>query len=79
MSDFKITVRDSGPLRLEGDITLLDEGRQGLGPRRAHGRLTVPVRGVHQQAVLRRLAQPLGLRLGLRSGRAAAAEAEGLR
>jgi hypothetical protein len=50
-----------------------------LGPRRAHGRLAVPVRGVHQQAVLRRLAQPLRLRLGVRGGRAAAAEAEGVR
>jgi CDGSH-type Zn-finger protein len=37
MSDFKITVRNNGPLRLEGDITLLDAGgkRFGLGGRTA--------------------------------------------
>ena len=35
MSDFKITVRNNGPLRLEGDITIQDEsGRQwGLAGR----------------------------------------------
>jgi CDGSH-type Zn-finger protein len=31
MSDFKITVRNSGPLRLEGDITILDEGGKAWG------------------------------------------------
>jgi len=37
MADFKITVRNDGPLRLEGDITLLDQsGRPwGLGGRTA--------------------------------------------
>lgn len=35
MSDFKVIVRNNGPLRLEGDITLVDqEGRPfGLGGR----------------------------------------------
>jgi CDGSH-type Zn-finger protein len=35
MSDFKILVRNNGPLRLEGDITLCDqEGKEfGLGGR----------------------------------------------
>ena len=31
MSDFRITVRDSGPLRLEGDITILDESGKAWG------------------------------------------------
>ncbi len=31
MSDFKITVRNNGPLRLEGDITLLDESGKAWG------------------------------------------------
>jgi CDGSH-type Zn-finger protein len=31
MSDFKITVRNSGPLRLEGDITILDEEGNAWG------------------------------------------------
>ena len=31
MSDFKITVRNNGPLRLEGDITLLDESGNAWG------------------------------------------------
>ena len=53
--------------------------RQGLGPRRPDGRLALPLRGVGQQALLRRLAQPLRLRLHLRGDRAAAPEAEGLR
>lgn len=37
MSDFKITVRNDGPLRLEGDIALLDESGKpwGLGGRTA--------------------------------------------
>ena len=37
MSDVKVTVRNGGPLRLEGEITLLDqEGRPfGLAGRRA--------------------------------------------
>jgi CDGSH-type Zn-finger protein len=37
MSDFKITVRNNGPLRLEGSITILDEsGREwGLAGRSA--------------------------------------------
>jgi len=37
MADFKITVRNDGPLRLEGDIALLDQsGRPwGLGGRSA--------------------------------------------
>ena len=35
MADFKITVRNSGPLRLEGEIALLDESGKawGLGGR----------------------------------------------
>ena len=37
MSDFKVIVRNNGPLRLEGDITLVDQdGRPfGLGGRTA--------------------------------------------
>jgi CDGSH-type Zn-finger protein len=37
MSDFKITVRSNGPLRLEGDIALLDASGKpfGLGGRAA--------------------------------------------
>jgi CDGSH-type Zn-finger protein len=37
MSDFKITVRNNGPLRLEGEITLLDASGKpfGLGGRTA--------------------------------------------
>jgi len=31
MSDFKITVRNNGPLRLEGDITLLAERGKAWG------------------------------------------------
>ena len=31
MSDFKITVRNNGPLRLEGDIALLDESGKPWG------------------------------------------------
>jgi CDGSH-type Zn-finger protein len=31
MSDFRITVRNNGPLRLEGDITLLDESGKPWG------------------------------------------------
>jgi CDGSH-type Zn-finger protein len=31
MSDFKITVRNNGPLRLEGDVTLLDESGKAWG------------------------------------------------
>ena len=31
MSDFKITVRNNGSLRLEGDITLLDESGKAWG------------------------------------------------
>ena len=31
MSDFKITVRNNGPLRLEGDIALLDEDGKPWG------------------------------------------------
>ena len=31
MSDFKITVRNAGPLRLEGDIALLDESGKAWG------------------------------------------------
>ena len=31
MSDFKITVRNNGPLRLEGDITVLDDSGQAWG------------------------------------------------
>lgn len=39
MSDFKVIVRNNGPLRLEGDITLVDQdGRSfGLGGRAAIG------------------------------------------
>jgi len=39
MSEFKVIVRNNGPLRLEGDITLVDqEGRPfGLGGRAAIG------------------------------------------
>jgi CDGSH-type Zn-finger protein len=39
MSDFKVIVRNNGPLRLEGDITLVDQdGRPfGLGGRTALG------------------------------------------
>jgi CDGSH-type Zn-finger protein len=38
MSDFRITVRNNGPLRLEGDITILDESGQ---PWRLAGRTVV--------------------------------------
>jgi CDGSH-type Zn-finger protein len=38
MSDFRITVRNNGPLRLEGDITILDESGQ---PWRLAGRTAV--------------------------------------
>jgi CDGSH-type Zn-finger protein len=31
MSDFKITVRNDGPLRLEGDITVLDDSGKAWG------------------------------------------------
>ena len=31
MSDFKVIVRNNGPLRLEGDITILDQDGQGFG------------------------------------------------
>jgi CDGSH-type Zn-finger protein len=31
MSDFKVIVRSSGPLRLEGDITILDQDGQAFG------------------------------------------------
>jgi CDGSH-type Zn-finger protein len=31
MSDFKVIVRNNGPLRLEGDITLLDQDGQQFG------------------------------------------------
>jgi len=31
MSDFKIAVRNNGPLRLEGDITLVDESGKAWG------------------------------------------------
>jgi CDGSH-type Zn-finger protein len=31
MSEFKITVRNDGPLRLEGDITILDESGAAWG------------------------------------------------
>jgi CDGSH-type Zn-finger protein len=31
MSDFKITVRNNGPLRLEGDIAILDEDGRAWG------------------------------------------------
>jgi CDGSH-type Zn-finger protein len=33
MPDFKITVRNDGPLRLEGDIAILDQGGQPWGLR----------------------------------------------
>ncbi len=37
MSDFRVTVRNNGPLRLEGDITLCDQDGKpfGLGGRTA--------------------------------------------
>jgi CDGSH-type Zn-finger protein len=31
MSDFKVIVRSNGPLRLEGDITILDQDGQAFG------------------------------------------------
>ena len=31
MSDFKITVKNNGPLRLEGDITVFDESGKAWG------------------------------------------------
>ncbi len=31
MSDFKVIVRNNGPLRLEGDITILDQDDQVFG------------------------------------------------
>jgi CDGSH-type Zn-finger protein len=31
MSDFKVTVRNNGPLRLEGDITIVDEEGKAFG------------------------------------------------
>ncbi len=31
MSDFKIIVRNNGPLRLEGDITIADQDGKGFG------------------------------------------------
>jgi CDGSH-type Zn-finger protein len=39
MSDFKVIVRNNGPLRLEGDITLVDQDGKpfGLGGRTALG------------------------------------------
>jgi len=38
MSDFKVTVRSNGPLRLEGDITLTDQDGNAFG---LAGRTTV--------------------------------------
>jgi len=31
MPDFKVTVRNNGPLRLEGDITICDEAGRSFG------------------------------------------------
>lgn len=31
MSDFKVIVRNNGPLRLEGDITILDQDGKAFG------------------------------------------------
>ena len=31
MSDFRVIVRNNGPLRLEGDITILDQDGQAFG------------------------------------------------
>lgn len=31
MSDFKVIVRNNGPLRLEGDLTLLDQDGKAFG------------------------------------------------
>jgi CDGSH-type Zn-finger protein len=31
MSDFKVTVRNNGPLRLEGDITIVDQDGKAFG------------------------------------------------
>lgn len=31
MSDFRVIVRNNGPLRLEGDITIVDQDGKGFG------------------------------------------------
>ena len=67
MPDFKIEIRENGPMRVYGAFELVDQqGETYTQPEGAVG-YVVPLRRIRQQAVLRRLPPDLRIRGGEQS------------